>query len=80
MTGDNKERKVTQGSKEAKGGVTATGAVGRRVRHDITKQYFEAARYFEDCATSMENEGLGLGLYSWCFSALVSSWICSAFA
>ena len=62
MTVDNKESKVTKGSKEVKGGVAATGTVGRRVRHDITKQCFEAARYFADCAASMDNESQKAGL------------------
>ena len=33
-----------------------TATVKRRVCHSFTKQHFEAARYFADCAASMENE------------------------
>jgi len=47
---------VTQRSKEEKGGVRVSGAVGRRVYHDITGQYFEAAEHFSNCATNIETE------------------------
>ena len=47
---------MTQRSKEEKGWVRATGTVGRRVRHDIMNQYFEAAGYFTNCAASIEDE------------------------
>jgi len=33
-----------------------TATVKRRVCHSFTKQHFEAARYFANCAVSMENE------------------------
>jgi hypothetical protein len=43
-------------AKQLQAKVVATGSVGRRVRHDIMKQYFEAAGYFADCAASIEDE------------------------
>ena len=49
---------MTKHPKEMKGGVGLTAKVGRRVCHSFTKQHFEAARYFADCATNIENEFL----------------------
>ena len=47
---------MTQRPKEVKGNVAVTAKVGWRVCHSFTKQHFEAARYFANCAASMENE------------------------
>lgn len=47
---------MTQRPKEVKGNVAVTAKVGRRVCHGFTKQHFEAARYFANCAASMEDE------------------------
>ena len=47
-----------------KGEVTVIATVRRRVRHDITKQYFEAAAYFADCAASIESKSRKAGLKS----------------
>lgn len=47
---------MTQRPKEVKGEVVLTATVGRRVCHSIMQQYFEAAGYFADCATSIEHE------------------------
>ena len=43
-------------AKDLKAEVGVTGSVGRRVRHSIVKQYFEAAGYFADCAISIEDK------------------------
>ena len=47
---------MTKDSREAKGGIAVTGTVGRRVYHDITGQYLEAAGYFLNCATDIETK------------------------
>jgi len=47
---------VTERPKGVKGEVAVTATVKRRVCHSITKQHFEAARYFAGCAASIENE------------------------
>jgi hypothetical protein len=39
-----------------KGNATVTANIRWRVCHSFTKQHFEAARYFANCAASMENE------------------------
>jgi len=41
-----------------KGNVAVTAKVGWRVCHSFTKQHFEAARYFANCAASIESEFL----------------------
>lgn len=53
---------MTQRPKEGKGGVALTTTVKRRVRHNIMKQYFEAAGYFADCAASIESKFRKAGL------------------
>jgi len=47
---------VTRRPKEVKGNATVTANIRWRVCHSFTKQHFEAARYFANCAASMENE------------------------
>ena len=47
---------MTRRPKEVKGNATVTANIRWRVCHSFTKQHFEAARYFANCAASMENE------------------------
>jgi len=47
---------VTRRPKEVKGNATVTANIQWRVCHSFTKQHFEAARYFANCAASIENK------------------------
>ena len=53
---------MIQHPKEGKGRLTVAGTVERKVKHDFTKQHFQAAKFFTDCATHLESEPRGTDL------------------